>query len=92
VRYEDTKTANAGFDNLMFKSAPVTYDVNTQSGYVYFLNTKYLKLVGHSDCWSLATPFVKPTNGDYKVAQVLWMGELTVSNRKRQGVLTAKTA
>lgn len=91
LRYQDTKTADAGFQNLLFKGAAVTYDTYCQAGYVYFLNTKYLGLRGHKDVWSKPTAFVKPTNGDFKVAQILWYGEFVVSNRKRQGVLTAKT-
>jgi hypothetical protein len=92
LRYSDTKTADAGFQNLMFKGAPFTYDVNCTSGYVYFLNPKYLRLVGHKDEWFSPTPFVRPENQNARYAQILLMGELTVSNRARQGVLTNKTA
>lgn len=92
LRYQDTKTADAGFQNLMFKGAPVTYDDYCQTGYMYFLNTKYLGLRGLNGVWTKTTPFVKPDDGDFKVAQILWYGEFVVSNRKRQGVLTAKTA
>jgi hypothetical protein len=92
LRYQDTRTADAGFHNLLFKGAPVTYDTYCTSGSWYFLNPKYLKLVGHKDVWSKTTPFVKPATGDFKVAQILWYGNLTISNRNRQGVLTNKTA
>lgn len=91
VRYEDTKVANAGFQNLTFKGKPVTYDVNCTSGYMYFLNSKYLRLVGHKDEWFSPTPFVRPENQNARYAQILLTGELTVSNRARQGVLTNKT-
>jgi hypothetical protein len=92
LRYTDTKVADAGFQNLMFKGAPVTYDTYVDSGYMYFLNPKYLKLVGHKDEWFTTTPFVRPENQNARYAQILVMGELTVSNRARQGVLTGKTA
>jgi hypothetical protein len=59
---------------------------------MFFLNTKYLRLVGHSDNWFKPTPFVRPNNQDARYAQILCYGELTISNRARQGVLTAKTA
>jgi hypothetical protein len=59
---------------------------------MYFLNTKYLRLVGHSDNWFRPTPFVRPNDRDARYAQILLYGNLTVSNRNRQGVLTGKTA
>lgn len=92
LRFADAGTADAGFQNLLFKGAPVMYDTYVDSGYMYFLNTKYLRLVGHSDNWFRPTPFVRPNNIDARYAQILLYGALTVSNRNRQGVLTGKTA
>lgn len=92
LRFTDTRTADAGFQNLMFKGAPVTYDTYCPSGLMYFLNTKYLRIHGHRDSWFRTTPFVRPENQDARYAQILVYGEFCVSNRKRQGVLTGKTA
>jgi hypothetical protein len=92
LRFADAGTADAGFQNLLFKGAPVLFDTYVDSGYMYFLNTKYLRLVGHSDNWFRPTPFVRPNNKDARYAQILLYGNLTVSNRNRQGVLTGKTA
>lgn len=91
-RFTDTATADAGFQNLLFKGAKVTYDQYCDSGYMYFLNTKYLRLVGHKDVWFRPTPFIRPEDVDAKYANILLYGELTVSNRSRQGVLTNKSA
>lgn len=91
LRFTDSKTADAGFQNLLFKGAPVLYDTYTPSGFVYFLNTKYLRLVGHKDNWFKTTPFVRPNNKDARYAQIICYGNLTISNRKRQALLTAKT-
>lgn len=91
LRFTDTRTADAGFQNLLFKGSPVTYDTYCGTGLMYFLNTKYLRLTGHRDVWWKPTPFVRPENQDARYAQILVYGEFTVSNRKRQGVLTAKT-
>lgn len=91
-RFMDSKTADGGFQNLLFKGAPIVYDNYVTAGDVYFLNTKYIRLVGHSDTWFKPTPFVRPNNQDARFAQILCYGELTISNRARQGVLTAKTA
>ena len=92
LRYTDTKTADAGFQNLLFKSAPIMYDVHCTAGVMYFLNSKYIKLVGHSDKWFAQTDFVRPENQDARFALIMCYGNLVVSNRAKQGKLTAKTA
>ena len=92
LRYTDTKTADAGFQNLLFKAAPVTYDTGCTAGVMYFLNSKYLTLVGHSGKWFSQTEFVRPENLDAKYALIMCYGNLTVRNAKKQGKLTAKTA
>ena len=92
LRYTDTKTADAGFQNLLFKSAPIMYDVHCTAGTMYFLNSKYIKLVGHSDKWFAQTDFVRPENQDARFALIMCYGNLVTSNRKKQGKLTGKTA
>jgi len=92
LRYTDTKTADAGFQNLLFKAAPVTYDTHCTAGVVYFLNSKYLTLVGHSGKWFSQTEFVRPENMDARYALIMCYGNLTVRNAAKQGKLTGKTA
>ena len=92
LRYTDAKTADAGFQNLLFKAAPVTFDVGCTAGVMYFLNSKYLTLVGHSGKWFSQTEFVRPENLDARYALIMCYGNLTVRNAKKQGKLTAKTA
>lgn len=92
LRFQDPKVADGGFQNLLFKTAPIMFDTACSSGVMYFLNSKYVKLVVHADKWFTPTPFVKPSNQDLRIAQILSYGNLVVSNRKRLGKLTAKTA
>ena len=92
LRYTDTKTADAGFQNLLFKAAPIMYDVHCTAGVMYFLTTKYLTLVGHSSKWFQQTEFIRPEDLDARYALSLTYGNLTCRNRKKQGKLTAKTA
>jgi hypothetical protein len=92
LRYTDTKTADAGFQNLLFKAAPIVYDVHCTSGVMYFLNSKYLTLVGHSGKWFAQTEFVKPEDVDARYALIMCYGNFTVRNCAKQGKLTAKTA
>lgn len=90
-RFVDTATADAGFENLAFHTAPVTYDTYCQATRMYMLNSKYLRLVGHGDCWFKPTPFQRPPDQDARYMQILLQGELTISNRKRHSVLTGAT-
>ena len=92
LRYTDTKTADAGFQNLLFKAAPVVYDEHCTAGIVYFLNSKYLTLVGHSSKWFAQTSFVQPEDLDARYALIMCYGNLTCRNAAKQGKLTAKTA
>jgi hypothetical protein len=95
VRYQDVAKANAGFTNLLFKQTPVVFDlalaVDTSDAPMYFLNTKYLKLTGMNSHWFETTEFQKGTVAgvDARYALVMAFGELTCSNRSRQGFLTA---
>lgn len=107
LRFQDPKTADGGFQNLLFKTAPIMFDpVMTtayalgttgqnavdQDGTMYFLNSKYVKLAVLADKWFSPTPFVKPALNDYRVAQVLCYGNFVSSNCQRLGKLTGKTA
>tara|TARA_B100000287_G_scaffold190724_1_gene180044 strand:- start:3376 stop:4317 length:942 start_codon:yes stop_codon:yes gene_type:complete len=87
LRYTSAAVADAGFQNLLFKGAPVTFDDACEAKAMYFLNTKYIRLVAHTDTWFQPTPFVRPTNQDARFAQILCYGNLTCSNRSRQGRL-----
>ena len=92
LRYTDTKTADAGFQNLLYKAAPMAYDVHCPTGTMFVLNSKYLTLVGHSGKWFAQTSFVSPEDVDARYALILCYGNLTCRNAKKQGKLTQKTA
>jgi len=95
VRYQDVAKANAGFTNLMFKQTPVVFDlelaVDATDAPMYFLNTKYLKLTGLNGFWFKTTEFMNGTVAgvDARYALILAYGNLTCSNRVRQGFMTA---
>jgi len=92
LRYTDTKTADSGFQNLLFKAAPVVYDAACTAGVMFFMNSKYITLVGHSGKWFQQTAFVRPEDLDARYALIMCYGNLTCRNAKKQGKLTAKTA
>jgi hypothetical protein len=95
VRYQDVAKANAGFQNLMFKQTPLVFDLaiaaDATSAPMYFLNSKYLKLTGMNGHWFNTTDFQNGTVAgvDARYALVMAYGELTCSNRARQGYLLA---
>jgi hypothetical protein len=91
LRFTDTKTADAGFQNLLFKAAPIMYDVHAPAGNMFFLNSKYITLVGHTGKWFQQTEFVRPEDLDARFALIMCYGNLTVRNRAKQGKLTNKS-
>jgi len=103
VRYVDgTKgPASMGFESIRFKNQDLVWDEvvpdvdtgvvyddsNFASGTWFMLNLDFLELVVDSATDFITTPFVRPENQDAKVAQILMMGNLTVSNRRKQGLI-----
>lgn len=90
VRYEDTQMGDAGFQNLMYKGAPVTFDRDLASG-MYFLNLKYITVAKLNDVWFKPTEFITPVDQDAIYKHLLLYGNLIASNCKRQGKLSALT-
>jgi len=86
------KLLDMGFQVQEYKGQPMVWDENCTSTYMYFLNLGHLKLVVHKDANFKASEFVKPENQDARVAQILFMGNLTCNRRKSHGVLQGKTA
>lgn len=85
------KMADGGFQTLQYKGVPIVWDEQCASGTMYFLNTKHMKLAVHKQANFETTDFVKPENQDARVAQILWMGNLTCNRRKSFYVLTGKS-
>jgi hypothetical protein len=65
------------------------YDGNSgiPSPRMYFVNTNYLELVVHQDADLEIMDDMRPVNQDGSVTPILWMGNLTCSNRKLQAVM-----
>lgn len=95
VRRSHEKSADAGFDNLLFKGKPIFYDDDCPAGTLFGINSKYLKLVGHKDRWFKNSGFTDnaasghATSGatnitDARYALITAYGNLTCSNRARQ--------
>lgn len=81
--------AKGGFVRLKYRNADVIHDGGSgiPSSHMYFINTDYLELVVHRDANLTQLDQQRAVNQDAVVIPVLWMGNLTCSNRARQGVL-----
>lgn len=62
-------------------------------GSMYFINDKFFKIrYAPERDWEMLTDengktFAKPINGDSRLGHVAWMGNITINNRRKHGVL-----
>lgn len=91
VRYQDTRLGDAGFDSLMFKSAPIVFDRDCTAQTFYFLNKGYLDIVSLDGKWFDVSDWLRPVNQDVQYKNILLYGNLTCSNSSLQGSLTGVT-
>jgi len=88
-RFTSDDKASAGFMNLMFMDAPVYYDDQCPTTSMYMLNTDYLFLRPASGREFEPLGEKASVNQDAMVLPVVWAGNMTVSNRARQGIIQA---
>ena len=90
-RFSDPKMAEAGFQTYKYKGADVILDNGSgiSADRMYFLNTEYLFWDVHADANITPLEGRAPVNQDADVVPVIWMGNLTCSNRAQQGLLKA---
>ena len=93
-RYTSTEMGDAGFQNLMYKGAPMAFDgdagvATTTEGDapMWFLNTEYLELNTLDSKWFTPSDLDQPINQDAFYKHLVCYGNLTVKNASRQGVL-----
>jgi len=90
-RFTDGDLASAGFKNLMFNSAPVTFDRQVPTKYMYYLSAgsddeKYMYFFVHPE-FDFAFENTAETlpNQAISVARFYFGGQLLVPGRNRQG-------
>ena len=88
-RFTSDESASAGFLNLMFMDSPVYYDDQCPANKIYMLNTDYLFLRYAEGREFVPLGEKASVNQDALVMPVAWAGNMTVSNRARQGVIQA---
>ena len=82
-RFADAKLVDAGFENVLFKTAPVVADDKQTAGYLDALNLRYLSIKTHSD-YNYTKPKWEYSKDqpDTLTANVRWVGNLVCRNRK----------
>ena len=92
-RISSEDDAGAGFRSIQFYgpggSAPVMYDDKCPEEHMYMLNTDYLFWRPHKDANMEPLEKRQSVNQDATVIPVVFMGNLTMSNAARQGVMHA---
>jgi hypothetical protein len=87
-RFMDDKGAGVGFTNLVYQgNVPVIYDDQCPDHHMYFLNTDYLFLRPAKGREFMPLGEKSSVNQDALVMPVVWAGNMTCSNRERQGVM-----
>ena len=84
-RFKESKMVEAGWENILFRGAPVVADTRYTTGYLDALNLNYLSLRAHKD-YNFTTPewIAKKESGqpDTITANTRWRGNLYCSNRQ----------
>lgn len=87
ARFTDPKRADAGFVELAYKTAAVTYDDNCPAKHMYFVNTESISFRYSAGRFFSVGDSREIQNADYTVTPVWVMGNLTINNRGLNGVI-----
>jgi hypothetical protein len=91
-RYAPEDDGKGGMVGLKYKQATVFHDTSASgipAAHMYFMNTNYLSLVVHEDADMEVMDELRTVNQDAIAIPCIHQCNLTVANRKLQGVLKA---
>lgn len=90
-RFTDKSSGDGGFKNevLKFKACKVTFDEDCPSATGYCLNSRNLKFNYPQGRWMKTFPAVTPANQTAEIIKMLVIGNMSVNNPRRLGVITA---
>jgi len=78
--------------SVTFKGVPVIWSVECPSGYMYFLNSRYIGLNVDPDINMTMTEWKTIPNQLDRVAQIVWKGNMIASRRASLGLLSGIAA
>jgi hypothetical protein len=71
---------NAGFSGINFDGTAILVDDHVPSGYIFGLTTEYIKFFIHKKRNFYFSDWLRPTNQDSRIAQLLVIGNLVVQS------------
>jgi hypothetical protein len=86
LRFMDSKTAEAGFSNLIHRGAKVVWSDIMPADKWYFLNSNHLKLAVLSGKWMNFRGFITPFDKDAKYGLITCYGALITNERRKLAV------
>jgi hypothetical protein len=88
-RFTDKSSGDGGFKNevLKFKGAKITFDEDAPAATMYVLNGRNLKF--RYLVWAKAFPPVDPANQTAEIVKLMTIGNMSINNPRRLGVITA---
>ena len=87
----DTKSADLGFEHVMYKGAPWYWDRDCPVGTQYFINTEFLFAYVDPNRFFTPTPWMPTISQDGKVMRVHLRMNYVCTNRMLQGVVAGWT-
>lgn len=91
LRYGKDDDPDAGKYKMLFSGGIVDNDPNCATGEMYAIPSDSVEFVVHSAAdWEMGE-FQKPPTQDVYIAQLIWMGNLVTTNRRRLGKNTGIT-
>lgn len=92
IRYYNEELADAGFQHLNFRTIPVLWDDNIDSGRMYFVDTDSLWLQVLRKGNMVTSKFRESTDQLSLVSLMYLFGNLTTGSRRTQAVVTGITS
>jgi hypothetical protein len=86
-RIESEEMGKLGFKSLMINGIPLVVDSHAPTNTMYALNENYAQLVIHKDNNMRKEHHASLETTDSMLTKIFWMGNLTCSQRRRQGKL-----
>ena len=92
-RFTSKDSGDGGFKNevLKFKGAKVTFDEDAPSATMFCLNSLNLKFNYPKGRWMKVFPSVTPANQTAEITKMLVIGNMSINNPRRLGVITSIT-
>ncbi len=86
---EDNAALGFGVKNPSFRGVPVVWDGDATSGEMYFLNSEFLNLRVYKGADFDLGEMRQPIDQHAFARAIYWMGNLTTSNRRFQGIISS---